>query len=293
MAVGLGSLGSAVRGRRIVISLSGSWFLGDQIRFNSVNFRTHFSELQTGDLAFRSGLPLELRRRFARRILSYKPLSEIDPLLGTVLTCLAEQCALERLVPALTPLWLLQSLPRRARDYAQLNAELRSAGPPVRVASSIDWEDLQQKNDSLWKVQSSSNQFGIQDSIWNEFHAKLLASKNSMGDSVFVSTMERTSIWEDLDLLLATLEALGARPLVLNTPLKGVYWDHVGVSAAARGRLYNRFEAVTAPYHVPTRNFREFDEDPYFLSEPRSHLSGKGWAVYDRTINAFYHDSLR
>jgi D-alanyl-lipoteichoic acid biosynthesis protein DltD len=293
MAVGLASLGSAVHGKRIVISLSGSWFLGDKPVFDTMNFRIHFSELQAGDLIFRSGLPIELRRRFATRILGYKPSTEIDPLLGAALSCLARRCVVERLLPALTPLWLVQSLPRRARDYAQLNSELRQSVPPLRRPSSVSWSALATQNDSIWRAQSNSNPFGIQDSIWMGAREKLLASKNTMSDSAFVKDMERAPMWEDLDLLLATLEALGARPLVLSTPLKGAWWDHVGVSASARARVYARLDSVAARFHVPARNFGEFDADPNFLSEPRSHLSAKGWVVYDQTINAFYHDSLR
>ena len=43
----------------------------------------------------------------------------------------------------------------------------------------------------------------------------------------------------------------------------------------------------------PVHTFADVDSDAFFLSENRSHLSDKGWAVYDRTINAFVHDSIR
>jgi D-alanine transfer protein len=293
MAVALGSLGSAARGRRIVISLSGTWFTGDQEKYAVINFRTHFSQLQTGDLIFRSNLPIELRRRLAARILGYRPRTGIDPLLAIALSCLAERCVFEPLLPALAPLWMLTSLPSRARDYALLAGELKDATPPRRHLSRPDWNELEARGDSVWRAQSASNPFGIQDSIWSESQTQVLSSKGTSSDSLFLASMQHTPGWEDLDLLLATMKALGARPLVLDTPLKGVYWDYVGVSGRARDRFYRQFDSATAPFHVAARNFSEYDADPLFLSEPRSHLSAKGWAVYDRTINAFYHDSLR
>ncbi|MEP6732772.1 MAG: D-alanyl-lipoteichoic acid biosynthesis protein DltD [bacterium] len=293
MAMGIASLGGAVRNRRIVVSLSGSWFLGDQAKFDTVNFQTHFSELQAGDVIFRGALPIALRRRFAKRILSYKPLAEVDPLLGTALSCLATSCAIERFLPVLQPLWLLQSLPRRVRDYAQLDASLRGARAPAHVASSVNWDTLVSTSDSIWGLQSRGNPFGILDSIWPVAQTRLSAGHNTTTDSAFVAGMEGTAIWDDLDLLLATLQALGARPLVLSTPLKGAYWDYVGASAAARSRVYARLDSVTTRYRTPARNFGAYDADTHFLSDMRSHLSRKGWAVYDQTINAFYHDSLR
>jgi poly-D-alanine transfer protein DltD len=258
-----------------------------------MSFAAHFPETQAGDLVFRSGLPIELRRRFARRILGYMPASEITPLLGTALSCLAERCKLEPLLPTLLPLWLLQSLPSRAQDYARLAILLRHARPAARVPSLVNWERLTARSDSLWRAHSRTNEFGIQDSMWNASGARLLTGRNRVSDSVFLRDVNRSPVWEDLDLLLATLEVLGARPIILDTPLKGVFWDFLGVSAAARNHLYGRFDSATARYGVPSRGFREYDEDPNFLMEPRSHLSPKGWAVFDRTINAFYHDSLR
>ncbi|MDB4893632.1 MAG: D-alanyl-lipoteichoic acid biosynthesis protein DltD [Gemmatimonadetes bacterium] len=291
MAVALGSLGSVIRDRRLVISLSGTWFAGDQPQYAAVNFRWHYSSLQTGDLVFRSGLPLELKRHFAKRILAYKSAGDIDPLVATALSCLARRCIFERLLPALVPLWMVESLPGRTRDSMHLATELRHATPTVRRASRPDWDALEKRGDSVWRAHSTSNAFGIEDSIWSATQAKILARRGTMNDSSFVGGMQRTPDWEDLDLLLATMKVLGARPLILSTPLKGAYWNHLGVSASARDRMYRRFDSVTAPFHFPARSFSEHDSDVTFLSEPRSHLSAKGWLTYDRTIDAFYHDA--
>lgn len=293
MAIAIGSLGSAVRGRRVVILLSGTWFIGDDTRNDRTTFRAHYSPLQVGDVVFLSGLPIELRRRFARQVLQYEPLSDLGPLLGTTLTCLARECRFERLLPVFVPIWLLRSLPLRAYGYVQLALELRHAPLPAHRSVRVNWDELEARGDSVWRTRSASNALGIQDSIWNEDQAGLVSAKGRVTDDEFLRYVERAPKWQDLDLLLSTLRALGARPLVLVTPLKGVWWDYKGVSGAARAQLYGRMDTVTARFAFPTRDFREYDPDPYFLSETRSHLSPKGWAAFDRTINAFYHDSLR
>ena len=291
MAVALGSLGDAIRGRRVVMSLSGTWFAGDQPQYAAVNFRWHYSPLQTGDLIFRSGLPLEIRRRFATRILGYKSIADIDPLVAVALSCLAKRCGVEPLLPMLTPLWMLESLPARTRDVVHLAMDLHRANPPVRRTVSPNWDALERQSDSTSRAQSTSNAFGIQDSIWSSSGPKVLSRKGTLDDTTFVGAMKRAPDWQDLDLLLTTMNALAARPLVLNTPLKGVYWNLLGVSPSARDTFYRHFDSVTASFGVPARNFSEHDADPTFLSEPRSHLSAKGWLVYDRNIDAFYHGS--
>ena len=291
MAEAVGGLGDAIRGRRVVMSLSGTWFAGDQPQYTRINFRSHYSPLLTGDLIFRSGLPIDIRRRFATRILAYKPRKEIDPLVAAALTCLAKRCGFEPLLPILTPLWMLESLPMRTQDVVKFAAVLRDVDPPVRRAMVPNWDALERQSDSAWLAQSSTNAFGIQDSIWNASGAKVLSRKGILDDTTFIRAMKRAPDWQDFDLLLTTMRALGARPLVLNTPLKGVYWDYLGVSPTARDSFYRHFDSVTAAFGVPARNFSERDADPNFLIEPRSHLSGKGWLVYDRTIDAFYHGS--
>jgi poly-D-alanine transfer protein DltD len=291
MAVALGSLGDDIRGRRVVMSLSGTWFVGDAPQFAAVSFRWHYSPLQTGDLIFRSGLPIEIRRRFATRILGHESHGYIDPLVAVALSCLARRCGFEPLLPMLTPLWMLESLPARTRDVVHLVRELRRVNPPVRRTMEPDWDALETQSDSTWRAQSTSNAFGIHDLIWSALGPKVLSRKGTLDDTTFLRAMKRTPDWQDLDLLLATMKALGARPLVLNTPLKGVYWNLLGVTPSARDTFYRHFDSVTAAFGVPARNFSERDADPNFLSEPRSHLSGKGWLVYDRTIDAFYHGS--
>ena len=40
---------------------------------------------------------------------------------------------------------------------------------------------------------------------------------------------------------------------------------------------------------LPAIDFAEHDEDPFFVVNVRSHLSAKGWAYFDRALDAFYH----
>jgi poly-D-alanine transfer protein DltD len=294
MIVNLASLGEAVRGRRVVLSLSSTWFLMEARRADSVNIAAHAVPLQTGDMLFNPELPLPLRERIARRVVRVPEMTGNQALLAAPLHCLATRCSFEPLLPALRPVWLLRSLALRAEDIARASvSSFRAPSPPARRATRIDWVRLEAASDSAWRARSSNNAFGIDGKTWSARESLLVAARASTDDRRFLQLLDRTVGWDDLTLLLATLHALGARPLVLNTPLKGPYFQFTGVSAAARRQFYERFDSVTAPFGFPARNFAAYDDDPMFLMEPGSHLSEKGWAVYDRVIDAFYHDSLR
>ena len=294
MTVDVASLGDALRGRRIVLSLSGTWFLATNPRIDSLNMAFHASPLQLGDVIFDPDIPLPIRERIARRVVHVGRMTGSQALLAIPVRCLATHCPYEPLLPVLRPLWAVRSLTLRTEDAGRMLATSRLApDPPARRAAQVDWARLEAQSDSSWRTRSANNPFGIDARTWTRDSARLLAARGSTNDGIFLNGVEHAAGWDDLTLLLATLQSLGARPLVLNTPLKGPYLDFTGVSATARRRFYEKFDSVTAPFGFPARNFAEFDGDPMFLMEPGSHLSEKGWLIYDRTIDAFHHDSLR
>jgi len=294
MTVDLASLGDALRGKRVVLSLSGTWFIATNRRNDSLSIAAHASPLQLGDVLFDARLPLSLRERIARRLAPVREVAGNQALLSVPLHCMATHCAFEPLLPALRPLWAVRSLVLRTEDAGRaLAASFLSPRPPARRAQVLDWARLEAASDSSWRVRSANNQFGIDGKMWSKGSGRLLAARDSTTDERFLQRMEHAAAWDDLSLLLATLQSLGARPLVLNTPLKGPFLDFTGVSAAARRRFYEKFDSTAAPFGFPHRNFAEYDGDPMFLMESGSHLSEKGWLIYDRTIDAFRHDALR
>jgi len=294
MTVNVASLDEELRGRRVVLSLSGTWFIATNPRVDSLNMAFHASPLQLGDAIFDPDLPLPLRERIARRVVRVSDMTGNQALLAVPLRCLAAHCPFEPLLPVLRPLWAVRSLMLRTEDAARATAASRlTPAPAAHRPARIDWVRLEAESDSSWHARSANNAFGIDARTWARDSARLLAARASTNDATFLNGVEHAAAWDDLTLLLATLQAAGARPLVLNTPLKGPYLDFTGVSATARRRFYEKFDSVTAPFGFPACNFAEFDGDPMFLMEPGSHLSEKGWLIYDRTIDAFHHDSLR
>ena len=75
-------------------------------------------------------------------------------------------------------------------------------------------------------------------------------------------------------------------------PIGGDFYDHAGVSRAAREAYYTKLRALVQRYHFAVAEFEEHDEDPAFLIRHQSHLTSKGWIYYNRVLDDFFHGRL-
>jgi D-alanine transfer protein len=73
-------------------------------------------------------------------------------------------------------------------------------------------------------------------------------------------------------------------------PIHGAYYDHLGVSRSARQAFYDRLRSVAAQHQAPMAEFEQFDGDRFFLRDPHSHPSEKGWVHINKVLDDFYHD---
>jgi poly-D-alanine transfer protein DltD len=76
---------------------------------------------------------------------------------------------------------------------------------------------------------------------------------------------------------------------VISPPLDGAYDDYTQLSAPERQKYYDRFEAVVDEAKMPWLDFRAHDEDAYFVTDPGSHYSPRGWVFVDRALDMFWH----
>src|SRR5205823_1067961 len=102
--------------------------------------------------------------------------------------------------------------------------------------------------------------------------------------------IEQVMEWTDLDLLLRALQEYGARPLILSAPICGPYCDYWGIPYQARQAYYEKLAQAAKLYDTPLIVFSAHDRDKYFIKDPASHLSSKGWVYYCRSLDAFFHD---
>lgn len=273
------ALGADVRGRKLVISLSPSWF--SQRGVEPDHYAGNFSLEQASALAFSTHLDPELKRDAARRLLDFPDTLVRSPVLGFALRRLASDAWVDRCLYRLEwPLGWLEGALLRAQDHFHTLTFLahhwrRWSFHPHPM--QLDWARLLAK--AAQKTSAEEDEESLS-----------LETPRTSGDATYLQRLADSREWEDLELLLRGLQQLGAKPMLLSMPINGAYFDRARISAKARAAYYDRIEALADRYGVPLADFRDHDEDPAFLADTHDHLSAKGWLYFDAAIDAFYHD---
>ena len=277
----VGALGSDLRGKKLVISLSPGWFL--KVKSGWKGYQANFSPMAASKMIFGTGLNFELKREIASRMLESPSTLEGRPLLRFALRRLASGGWLDRLIfCALSPAGKLQTAVMTFQDhFAALTYIRDQIKPAPRLHPELlDWSKLIAKA-SETKPAGSSNVKGTP-----SFDALVVPGSR---DVPFRNDLNASPGWKNLELLLRVLARVHARPLILSMPIGGNFYDHAGISRSAREDYYVKLQALVQRYHFPLVEFKGHDEDPAFLIRHESHLTAKGWIYYDRSLDDFFH----
>ncbi len=295
IAQDLAALGSDLRGKRVVISMTSGPFYESMVSPDA--YAGRWSRAAAYDLVSSSALSEVLKQRIALRMLDYPQTLQNDPLLAFTLHRLAENGIASKL--ALLAVWPLDWLQARTIElqehlqillYINAHRQLRTA---VRRPATIDWQDWQQRALAEQQMQANNNPYGFENRLWTStWRDQVKPGAPGSRDKRTLKEMQASAEWQDLDILLKTLQGLGAQPLLLCEPFNGAYWDVVGLSPGARSAFYRRLRQVAAQYHVPLVDFQEHEADKYFSIDPSSHPSRVGWVYINQVLDDFYHGRI-
>jgi len=280
----VGALGSALHGKRLAFSLSPTWFC--TVKPGTKGYKGNFSAMAATEMVFGTSLDFRLKRDIAIRMLQFPETLKERPFLEFALRRLASGQLLDRMVfCALWPAGRIQGALYELEDHwAALHHIRRQTKPPPRLqGETIDWPQFVAKASKAKPADVAM----IQE--LSEIDRKITPGSRDAG---FLDGVKASSAWIDLDLLLRCLARVHARPLILSMPLGGHFYDHAGISRSARDEFYKKLPALVEQYHFPVVEFQEHDEDPAFLIRQEPHLTAKGWAYYDRTLDDFFHGRL-
>lgn len=294
-AQAIASADQAVQGRKVVFSISPQMFFRPMIE--SKYYAGNFSQLHATSVTFHPRLSEDLKRGIAQRMLDYPETLQSNALLRDALERLASGALVDQaLLMAIQPFGGFQNLTLRLQDHWEALQFLPNQGErsehPSRQARPIDWRALRATAEREAMASADTNPFGFHREYWNEHQARVLSEASTLTDERFLSTLEIAQEWQDLELLIQTVTELGGSPLLLSMPIHGAYYDHLGVSRQARQAYYDRIRQVALRHQVPLVDFAEHDGDRYFLRDPHSHPSEKGWVAMNQVLDAFYHDRL-
>ena len=303
------ALGHDLRGKKLVLSASPPWFThrdGADRREYAGNFLPELAYA----FMFEAPISFPLRQAGARRMLAYP-----DTLQDTLLRVAAEDLVHPTLMHrvaylALAPAghvmtWLLHVLDA-GRTVSFVWGPGRSCPHTSSSPMSPDWVRMAARATHIAERRDTNNPFGFPDKTYG----RLLRRRPKISEALEVYqsggtnrdgtllpppttwelTMSRSAEWTDLRLALRVLHELEARPLVWTLPLPGAFDNYTQLSVVARRSYYDRYEHIAERAKVPSLDFRTDEEDPYFLTDPGSHLSTRGWVFADRVLDMFWHD---
>jgi D-alanine transfer protein len=291
----LAAVGSAVRGKQVVLSLSPPWFF---LHDRSPNFYApNYSRLHLSGLIYSTDLSYATRQRAARQLLQTPKIFDDDPIVRFGAERLVDDTPLSRVEYwAALPLGLADHAFIELQDVWSTFSYLQSRSsepPPDRTNGDIDWTQLTVSAEAEQAELTNNNELGFDNTIWTQKYRRLVDERRGQSDDAwFIDNLRHNAEFTDLDILLSGLSDLGAQPLLISAPIPGKYYDTIGISAEARQLYYARLRELATAHSVPLVDFQDHDYDTHFVTDPNSHLSRKGWVYYDRALDAFYHGSL-
>jgi D-alanine transfer protein len=277
----LAAVGPDLRGKKLAILLSPSWFFHPNVPISYYN--GNFSLLQACELIYSGQLSFSLKCDVAQQMLQYPATVEKSTLLAFSLKQIAANSPVSRTLYYLTvPLGVMANGILRVEDYLETLFFVVKEWGALQVGvrrspSAVDWDDLIAQAASQAREQNDRDQRpnGVE-----------------RGSIAFTARERIAHEWTDFELLLRGLNELGARPLLLSIPMNGRYCDRFGVDRKIRDLYYKRLSALARKYDIPLIDFEEHDEDEDFLADHHDHLSDKGWLYFDKALDDFFHDRL-
>ncbi|MCL4529758.1 MAG: D-alanyl-lipoteichoic acid biosynthesis protein DltD [Chloroflexi bacterium] len=295
MAQNLAALGPALKGKKVVISITPAPFTMGAL--SEQYYAGNYTRLHAYEMIFSPYLSMDTKSAAAKRMLEFPFTLQADPFLKLTLSALNKPSLPTKMFYYIAwPLGELQTIVMNLQDHAAVIAYLRShsINPDVqREPRAIDWSATLETALAEQKMHTLNNSYGVEDTKWKNYQG-LLATPivPGSGDKRFIRDVQGAREWDDLQILLSVLQELGAQPLILSRPMNVHLWEALGVSEKAQNTFYTKLHDVTAPYNVQVVDYREYGTDIYFSIDQAAHTSREGWVYVDQTLDDFFHGRL-
>lgn len=291
-ATDIGDIGSSLKGKKVVFVLSPQWF--SPYGIDEKTFEANSSELQVDGFLYNGSIKNSEKKQLANRILSIskkKPNKDFE--------MMRELCSLYSKDDVITLskkyllylyYWMKYQL-LSIKDDIKADKILNTKNNPVKYITpqkyNINWQNELKKATAIAVKSSSNNLFGIENKIYtNSFSPKIAKSKNSTKNASYQITPE----YNDFTLLLQICKDEGIKPLILNIPVNGYWYDYTGFSKQNRKAYYDKINKIVRSYGFEVADFSGHEYDKYFLKDP-SHLGWKGWVYVNEAIDKYYNEN--
>lgn len=295
------ALGEQLRGRRVLVFVPPNEFATRRRGERQQFFAGNFSRVQVATMLTERRLPDSLRRDILARLAVYERALAIDPLIAAEAHLAnGRRSRTVRLGEAMLQLpvrveasWL--HFADRVRASRDVLAHPLSEHQGPRVRAPIAWDSLRQVARDGYLPGAASNRYGLPDAYWQRLReARTSGSAGGLqhAGEHFDREFGTAAAWGELALLVRTLAAVGARPLLVALPLPGLYMDDTGGHAARRSAFHAQLREFATRAGVPLLDLPALDDQPGMLVDLQTHLSPVGWLAVDAAIDSVLHGDV-
>lgn len=289
-------IGPDLRGKKIALTFTPHLFEVPTVSFE--DFSLSFVAYHAYQTLLSRDLPLGLRQRIARQLLTHDYVFESEPLLHYFTKKLAtsEKSILNKISywAALPLAWSRLKILEGIDNMHLLVRTIhrgKCEAPVAAPSHTINWTKHLQRAHFRQRALATNNPYGIVNAAWNWGKVKLWGFyPNGTQDGRYLEQLAGSPEWTDFEILLEVLTELGAKVLLLEIPMKASLYDARGVSAAARSHYYARINQIAAHYKVTLADFEALEVDNDFGIDDCPHLGHVGWVRINQVLDAFYHD---
>ncbi len=107
-----------------------------------------------------------------------------------------------------------------------------------------------------------------------------------------LAAMQNSEEWTDFELLLDTLEALEANPVVISIPIPVQFSSRRVITPETRAYYYSPVESMCRERGFPVVTFADHDRDADFSVGNTGHPTAKGWLYIDHVLDEFFHGRI-
>ena len=290
-AADFGALGPELKGQKVVFVLSPQWFIKQGINENT--FEANSSELQVYGFLFNNDISLTTKQEFSKRIITISGKN-----FNKHFAMMHDYCSLysnKGLVSTskrylLTPYYLLRYQLLILKDdinsyeYLKSNPKLVDYLKPKHT--DTNWNAELKKSSQIAKSKSNNNKFGMDNKVYTHaFKRNLETIKASPKNDLYIDSPE----YEDFKLLLDVCKAEGIKPLFLNIPVNGKWYDYVGYNKNYRLAYYKKIDTMVNSYGFEVADFSKHENEDYFLMDS-AHIGWKGWVYVNEAIDKYYNE---
>jgi len=296
-AINFGAMGKGLKDQKVVFFLSPQWFGPGGIGQNTLLSNT--SEEQIYSLLLNPDLSHSLKVRLASRLSSiikddkdFKTLKLFCDLYSK--DNIPSNAGIFLAQPFLQFDNYLLTIKDDIKSYNLLDSTLNemtknkqepSYGSEKGQQTTFDWKKEMDKATALAKTKTNNNDFNVDNSFYSQKINDINSLKGSMKKSSYIMSPE----YKDFMLLLDICKEIGIKPMIVNIPVNGKWYDYCQHSKSDRQQYYDNINTIVKSYGFKVADFSKYEYETYFLSDA-THLGWKGWIYVNKAIDEYYYD---